>query len=159
MIDDKTEATTAQICALADLSKQRLSQLEGAGIIRRAGKDRWPLVATMRALFIDARARSAAHSEAKGRMELARAKALELKLAREEGKVAPLQEWNDAMVIVTGNVLTGLNAIPPRFTRDLAERRRLEGLINEMRTDVSQWLLDEADRLEEEARKSARRRL
>lgn len=82
MIDDSTEVTTAEICLLCDLVKSRLGQLEASGIIRRAGKDRWPLAATMRALFGDARARSAAYSEAKGRIEVARARALELKARR-----------------------------------------------------------------------------
>ena len=61
MIDDSTEVTTAEICLLCDLVKSRLGH-EASGIIRRAGKDRWPLAATMRALFGDARARSAAYS-------------------------------------------------------------------------------------------------
>lgn len=58
MINDDTTATTAEILLLIDLSKQRLSQLEQAEIIKRLDKDRWPLVATIKALLADARRRS-----------------------------------------------------------------------------------------------------
>lgn len=159
MIDINTEVSTTELCALADLSKQRISQLEGAGIIRRNAKDTWPLQATMRALFTDARARSAAHSEAKGRMEIARAKALELKVAREEGKVAPLQEWFDSLTTIIGKVVVALDAFAPRLSRNVEERRRVDDLIRELRTNVADWLAAEATRLEEVAKKSARQRL
>ena len=59
------------------------------------------------------------------------------------------------MTIVTGKVIAGLVAIPPRFTRDLAERRRLDGLINEMRDDVSKWLIAEVTGLKR--RRASRR--
>ena len=159
MINETTEVSTSEICALAGLSKQRLSQLASAGIIHQNAKDCWPLAATMRALFADARSRSAAHSEAKGRMEVARAKALELKVAREEGKVAPLQDWRDALVTIIGKVVAALVALPHRYTRDLGERARLESLVDELRTEVSNWLEEEASRLEEAGRRSARQRL
>lgn len=159
MIDESAEATTAEICLLSGYVKSRLGQLEAVGIIRRTAKDCWPLAATMRALVEHARTRSEAYSEAKGRMEIARAKALELKLAREEGRLAPLQEWYDALNIIVGKILTALIGLPNRYTRDLGERRRLEDLINDLRTDVADWCKAEGERLEEVARKSARQRL
>jgi hypothetical protein len=159
MIDDSTEATTAEICLLSGYVKSRLGQLESVGIIKRNGKDCWPLAATMRALVEHARARSAAYSEAKGRMEEARAKALELRVQREEGKVAPVQAWYDALVTIIGKIVTGLDALAPRWSRDVAERKRVDDLICELRTNVADWLEEEAKGLEDAARKSARQRL
>jgi phage terminase Nu1 subunit (DNA packaging protein) len=158
MIDDTTQISTAELCALCDLTKGRLSQLESAGVIQRSEKNSWPLIATTRALFADARSRSAAHSEAKGRMEEARAKALELKLSREEGKVAPVEDFYAAVTMIIGKITAALVALPARFTRDLLERQRLEALINELRTNVADWIQQESSRLEEAGRKSARQR-
>jgi hypothetical protein len=159
MIDENVEVSAAEICLLSGYVKSRLGQLESIGIIKRSRKDCWPLAATMRALIEHARARSAAYSEAKGRIEVARAKALELRIAREEGKLAPLDEWHDAMTVVTGKLLVGMDGPVHRYTRDLTERRKLDGLVAELRNNVANWLVEEGDRLEEEARKSARRRL
>jgi hypothetical protein len=64
MIDDQTTAMTNEICKLAAITKQHLGRLEAQGIVRRTGRDQWPLIATVNALFDDARARSAARSEA-----------------------------------------------------------------------------------------------
>jgi hypothetical protein len=159
MIDDTTTATTNEICKLAAITKQYLGRLEGVGIVRRSGRDQWPLVVTLNVLFQQARARSEAQSEAKIRIETARAKALELKVAREEGKLAPLDEWYAASDIVTAKILEGLDAMAPRLSRDVAERKRVDSLIRELRSNVADWLVAEGTRLEAEARKSARRRL
>jgi hypothetical protein len=113
----------------------------------------------MRALVEHARARSAAYSEAKGRIEIARAKALELKVAREEGKVAPLDEWHAAVTVIMGKLLAAMDGLVRRYTREVAERRKLDGMVTELRNNVADWLDEEGDRLEGEARKSARRRL
>ena len=156
-VDQTTECTTAELRAIVDLTPGRLSQLESAGLIKRLDKDRWPLVA--RALLTEARARTAGLSEARVRLENARAKAMELRTAREAGELAPLQEWYDGMSMITGKIVAALVGLPARFTRDIGERQRLETEINRIRTDVADWLEAEGARLEEAARKSARRRV
>jgi hypothetical protein len=92
MIDDKTMATTAEILLLADFSKQRLSQLEQAGVVKRAAKDSWPLAATIKALFADARQRSQEYSEAKTRFETIKADREKLKLMKEAKEVVPASD-------------------------------------------------------------------
>jgi hypothetical protein len=87
MIDDVTTAMTNEICKLAAITKQHLGRLEGNGIVRRSGRDQWPLVATLNALFADARARSAAHSDARARYEQARAQPIELRTKREAAQL------------------------------------------------------------------------
>jgi hypothetical protein len=115
-------------------------------------------VATVQALLAETRARSAELNEARLQLEKAKAKALKLRTAREAGELAPLSEWRDAITIVTGKMVAALVGLPARFTRDIAERARLEGVIGALRSDVSNWLEAEAARLEQAARKSARRR-
>jgi hypothetical protein len=157
-IDQTTECTTAELRAIVDLTPGRLSQLESAGVIKRLDKDRWPLVATVRALLTEARARTVGLSEARVRLEHARAKAMELRTAREAGELAPTQEWFDGMKLVTGKIVAALVGLPARYTRDLGERSRLDGMISQLRTDVADWIEAEAASLEEAAKKSARRR-
>jgi hypothetical protein len=83
---------------------------------------------------------------------------MELRTRREAGELAPISEWYDALMIVTGKMVSAMIALPPRFTGDLGERQRLETMINELRTDVADWSEAEGTRLEEIARKSGRRR-
>jgi hypothetical protein len=51
MITDKTCVTTCEIVALAGFSVQHLGRLEREGVVRRVGKNRWPLIATIKTLF------------------------------------------------------------------------------------------------------------
>jgi hypothetical protein len=83
---------------------------------------------------------------------------MELRTAREAGELAPTQEWLDGMKLVTGKIVAALVGLPARYTRDLGERSRLEGMISQLRTDVADWIEAEAASLEEAAKKAARRR-
>ena len=158
MIDDATEATTAEICMLSDLSKQRLGQLEAGGIIKRAGKDRWPLIATVRALFADARARSSAHSDARARYEVARAIALEMKTQREAGDLVPTAAVENYTKMAFGRIRVEHSSLPARYTRNVEERQRLERLLDEADTRTADYLEEQGDALWGEAQKAARRR-
>ncbi len=125
----------------------------------RTAKDTWPLdTVTKIVTHLRDKVRRGSKSAAENRLVEAKAKALEQRTAREAGLLAPVTEWRDAMSLVVGRIVAGLVQLPPRFTRDIGERRRLETEINQLRTDAADWMESEAAGLEEAARKAARRR-
>ena len=148
MIDDKTMATTAEILLLADFSKQRLSQLEQAGVVKRLSKDQWPLAATIRALFADARQRSQEYSEAKARFETIKAEREKLKLMKEAKDVVPASDLEALLMFFTGQLLPFLGSFPALVGgQDLTVRRRAEKVVFEGQTRMADACKAEADRL------------
>jgi len=139
MIDEKTTASTAEICLLAALTPQRLSQVEREGVVQRAGRDEWPLVATVRRLFDDARSRRTA-SAARLRWEEARAEMEQLKVQQRRGELCRLEDAAALLEETLGSLMSDLDALPARFTRDLSERRRLDALIVEARNNWARRL-------------------
>ncbi len=106
-IDQTTECTTAELRATVGF--RSLRQLAS---FKRKSKDCWLHVATLQALFAEARARSAGLSDARLQLEKAKAKVLELQTPREAGELAPLSEWRDAITVVTGKMVAFLVGLP-----------------------------------------------
>jgi hypothetical protein len=149
MIDEKTTATTAEICLLAGFTKQRLGQLESQGVVTRDARDQWLLAATMKALLSDARERSDAHSAAKTKLEQLKAASLELRLKKECHELvyrSELQQANDALVF---SVLNRLAPLPAKIGgRDLTLRRRVEEELRIAQNLMSSDMLAQAEALE-----------
>ena len=153
MIDDKTTATTAEICLLAGFSKQHLGKLERAGIVKRAVKDQWPLAATMRALIEDANARAAAHSASRAKLDDLRAKREALKLQRECHDLVRRSEFETAIDFTAFTVLRHLDPVPARLAgRDLTLRRRCEAELRTARAGMAKDMRTQADSLKDTGR-------
>ena len=114
---------------LVGVSGRRVRQLAEEGRIPRANVDgRYDAPAVIRHLLAEARA-----SRPEGRLELARAKALEVKTAGEAQRLAERRRALVAVDVATdtldrllGVVVAELVGFPARFTRDAALRRQLE---------------------------------
>jgi phage terminase Nu1 subunit (DNA packaging protein) len=156
-----TPITLADAARLIGRSKQWVNTLERRGYIRKLDRGLYAAADVVQgyARSIAEDKRSTEKSAAEARLIEAKARSLELRTQREQGALAPLQEWYDGMSMITGKVVAALVGLPARFTRDIGERQRLETEINRIRTDVADWLETEGARLEEAARKSARRRV
>ena len=150
MIGDQTTVTTAEICLLAGFSKQHLGKLEAGGIVKRAGRDQWPLVLTMRAIFADARERSAAYSEAKIHLDKLRAAREELKLKKECHEVVYRREFEEGIDGVAYVVLKHLSPLPARLGgRNLAERKRIDAELRLAQTAMCDELKAMAEKMAE----------
>ena len=150
MIDDQTTATTAEICLLAGFTKQHLGRLEAGGIVKRAGRDQWPLVLTMRAILADARQRSAAYSEAKINLDKLRAAREELKLKKECHEVVYRREFEQGIDGIAYVVLKHLSPLPARLGgRNLAERKRVDAELRLAQQAMSDELAEMAKKMEE----------
>jgi hypothetical protein len=154
-----TTITTQELCQATGYSAPAIVDFEKTGIVAREAKDTWPIdTVTKIVTHLREKVRRGPKSDAENRLIAAKAQALELRARRELSELAPVAEWLDGMKMITGKIVAALVGLPPRFTRDLAERARLENMINELRTDVANWIETEAANLEEAAKKSTKRR-
>jgi hypothetical protein len=157
--DDTTVATTAQICRLAGFTQQRLSALEAEGVVHRAGRGQWPLLAMINALFEQLRRERDAVSSTRSEWEKTRVERERLRLQREAGRLCLVDDFNTAINLTVGRIVAGLVALPPQHhPHDLRQRRALEERVGALRNDIADWCLEHANELEETARQSARRR-
>ena len=142
MIDDKTTATTLEICALAGFTKQRLHALENQNIVQRSARDTWPLVRTITALFDDARARAEVHSAADNEWQRARAQREQLKLKRELREVCYTRDFDALVDQLAGAYLAEYASVPAQCTADA----RLRELVNTQQLFVVRTVIEEAQR-------------
>lgn len=132
---------------LVGVSGRRVRQLAEEGRIPRANVDgRYDAPAVIRHLLAEARA-----SRPEGRLELARAKALEVKTAGEEQRLAERRRELVAVDVATdvidrmlGAVVAELVGLPARATRDVALRRKLEEEIHAARERMAKALAEAA---------------
>jgi phage terminase Nu1 subunit (DNA packaging protein) len=148
MIDDQIVATTSEICRLAGISKQRLGQLEKDGVVSRSARDQWRLIATVRGIFDDMRAKRSEASAADARWRNARARDQEIRTAQREHRLVPREEFDEAWNWAFGVVVAKLTAVPARCTRDLPMRGIIERELNIARTEIADEFEKQAASLE-----------
>jgi hypothetical protein len=134
--DQETTATTAQICALAGFTQQRLAALEREGIVHRVGRSQWPLVKTINQIFEHLRARRDAVDQSRAQWQQARLERERLRVEREAHNLVPMTEFDDAWTFVVGTLTAKLAGVPSRCSRDLALRRVIEQEINQARHEA-----------------------
>lgn len=126
--------TTAQAAALLELSPARIGQLIKSGHIEKRGKDQVPLVSAVRGYirFLKDEERRANKSAAASRVQDARARDIELKIAEKESRLIDMVEHLDLFAEAFGIVKTGLAGVPMRATRDQDLRRKIEAEIDDV---------------------------
>jgi hypothetical protein len=148
MIDDTTTATTNEICKLAAITKQHLGRLEANGIVRRSGRDQWPLVATMNALLTDAKQRSDAHSVARTRLDDLKAQREKLRLMKECREVCYVREFKELTDQVAFSVLNRLSPLPAQIGgRDLKLRQLVDAKLRDAQNLMSQDMFKLSEQL------------
>lgn len=83
--------------------------------------------------IVDAKRRS---TSAGSSVQEARAKEIEQRIAQRDKKLIATDEAFAVVDLVLARYRTALDGMPARFTRDLAERRRLEDMLSNARTDA-----------------------
>jgi phage terminase Nu1 subunit (DNA packaging protein) len=124
--------TTATVCQLLMLSRQRLDQLEKEGWIKRHAPGKWRTVDTVQGYirFLRDADRRSVKSAADNRVRDARASGIELKNAREKRDLITIEESREALAIVCGAVRTEFGSLASRCTRDPVLRRKIDLEVN-----------------------------
>ena len=147
-------AATVSASALAahlDCSRAYVGKLEADGVIQRQG-DGFDLdaarVAYLRFLRRE-RQRSSRH-EADAAHTAAKAELLQIKIADKRGQLVERDRANELIDGIAGVVLTHLSGWPARLAgHDFVLRRKAEGLVRELRTEIAQACTKIADEVGE----------
>jgi phage terminase Nu1 subunit (DNA packaging protein) len=147
-----TEIGTIPLATCAKLLKltaRRVNQLEQSGVIPKASRGRYVTVAVVHAYIDYLRDENRRSTQSAGtiRVQDARAKSLEMRIAREEGKTCDIEDMLGFLDAMIGRFRQDLAGLPARFTRNLPERDRLRVEIDAMLEGLSAFYLRESVKL------------
>lgn len=138
---------TTELSTILGVTARQVTSLSEQGVIPKAGRGQWPLAETVQAYIrhkVQSEVGRAKRPVAAGtdRLKDIKARREELKLAREEGVLVPVSDALYIMDVLSGALTLQMNNIPARFTRDLDERDRLQGHIDEALTTIAKKMTE-----------------
>jgi len=124
--------STAQVALLLKVTPAWVRELSRAGHITKTGRDRFELVASVHGCldYIRDEQRRSTKSASASRVQDARAREIQLRVAEREGRLVDLVEHQDLFVEVFGALKAGLAGVPAEVTADRAMRGKIEAAIN-----------------------------
>jgi hypothetical protein len=143
------EVSGAELAAWCGVSPKRIDQLLAEGVVRREGKGRYKLKENVVSVFRWLRSdqRRSARSQADAEWRRQRAREIELRVAERERRLVPVDDAFEVVDVTIGLMRSEIGGVPARITRDLALRRQIDGVLNDVLTRVGAKLAAEADRL------------
>jgi hypothetical protein len=145
-----TIISTANLCGLLMLSRQRLDQLVSDGVIFRHSPGQFKLVDTIQKyiswLRDDARTRT--RSAADSRVRDARAKDIEVKTAQRLSQLVPLAAYDDMIEGFAGVVRSEFAGLAAASSRNLQDRKIIEREVNARLRRIAEYAMAQAIRLE-----------
>lgn len=134
-----------QASKLLMLTPKRIRQLHEQGHIPMAGRNQYPLVGVVQGYvkFLKDEERRTSKSAAASRVTDARADEIELRTKQRLHQLIDIDEHDEAVATGMGTLRAALAGVPVRFTRDVAQRRRLEDEINAALTVAADRLAQE----------------
>lgn len=138
--------TSSTAAKLIRVGEERVRQLVKQGWIKKLGKDSFRVLDVIHGYldFRDDADRRASKSAVQSRAQEARAKEIELRIAREEKTIIDTAEAIAAVDDVVGGIRADLAGLAARVTRDIALRQKIEREIDGILTAA-------ADRFEQRA--------
>lgn len=130
----KRKGASANQCGThLDLSRVRIVQLVNEGALPRNDDGSFDLDACRVAYirYLRSEDRRGAKSVTASRVQEARAKEIELRTAREEARLVPLESVQAAVADILGTYRYELTGVPAAVTRDLAFRAEIEKQLND----------------------------
>lgn len=130
----KRAGASAQACGThLDLSRVRIVQLVDEGALPRNKDGSFDLDACRVAYirYLRSEDRRGAKSATASRVQEARAKEIELRTAREEARLIPLDDVSAAIADILGTYRSELSGVPAAASRDLAVRAEIEKQLND----------------------------
>lgn len=127
-------------CAqLLCLTKERVMQLVKDEVIPKAGRGEYPIVGAVQGYikFLRADRRMTSQSQASSRLQQAKERQLQLKMAQEARELIPTEEAHAFTQMVVGTLMSRLSGLAQQVTRDGDQRRKLETAIDAIRSEVA----------------------
>jgi hypothetical protein len=128
-----------QAAALIRVSVRRIQQLMQEGWIKRTPGGVLTGVAVVHG-YLDFQEDATKRLMAKfadNEVRRAKAKEINIRIAEKERELVPRDEAEGFVQLLIGGVVSLLQGLPARFTRDVNERKRLEHLVSDVRAEVA----------------------
>src|SRR5262245_36016180 len=148
LVNAQVGATT--VCRILGLSHQRVQDLAKAGWIKRIGIGIYPLAGAVQGYitFLKAEERRTSKVATASRVQAARARAIELKTAREEHELMEVEEGIAFVDEMIGFLKNELNGLAAAYTRDIPERRKIQELVDAVFSRAAVVFAERASALE-----------
>ena len=145
-------ATTARITDLIGIGGERLNQLSKDGWFKQLGKNRWNIAAVVKGFikYKNDADRRTSKSAVQSRVSAARAREIELRIAKQTGELCETQEALALVDDILGTLRSELSGLPAMVTRDLKMRSEIEKCVNDILNRVSRRLDLQAEALRAE---------
>lgn len=131
--------TTEQAASLIGVTDRYIRQLMQDGRFKRDANGVLTVFAVVRG-YIEAKDQEIEQARLKAadnEVRRAKAKEINLRIAEKERELVPRDEVEALVQLVVGEIVSRLQGLPARFTRDINERRRLEQLVYDIRGEVA----------------------
>ena len=145
--DPRQLVSSLQLGQVLGLTERRVQQLEAESLFRNVGKGRskrYRLDEAVQALLakseIDAKRIVETASTSREMFEAERARKLKLENDQNEAMLLETPTALSAIDMIFGEVRTALAGISARYSEDVAERRRLDDVIDQTLADLSDRL-------------------
>ena len=140
--------SSLQAAALILLTRARLYELVHAGWIKALAPNRFDPVEVAQGYikFLRDEDRRSSKTATLSRVQEARAKQIEQRMARDAGTTIAMADALALVDDVVGGLKADLDGVPARCTRDLVQRRKLEAELNDCLTRAANRLDAEAGR-------------
>jgi hypothetical protein len=154
MSDESAEGatiiSTAVVCQLLMLSRQRIDQLVRDGYIKKLEKGQFSLVEAVQGYirFLRDETRRQNISAADSRVRDARAKDIEVRTMQRLGRLVPLDVYEEMIDNIAGVVRSEFAGLAAASTRDLNARRIIEREVNARLRRIAEYAMAQAIRLE-----------
>lgn len=147
--DAAGQITTAQAAKLLMVSEAWIGKLHKMEYVPKAARGKWNLVAVVQGYirFLKDEDRRSSKSASHSRMTDIKAERLEMQMKAERRELVPFEDTRLVLDTAAGLMQSSLMAIPAKFTRDIAERRRLEGMIAQALNDIADGMEKKAEAL------------
>ena len=127
-------ANSATMCALLDYSRAQLDRITIHGFIKPLAPNTWSVIETFQGVirYLRDEGRKTSKSAMQSRVQAARTKEIELRIAERSHIVVEFDECSALVDDVFGNLRAELSGLPSMISRDLKLRDELENHLNEI---------------------------
>ena len=141
--------STEMAAKLLMISVARVGQIEKMEYIKKVGRNRWNLVNLVQGYinFLRDEDRRSSKSAGASRIQSIKADQLEMDIAAKRRELVAIDDVRLVLDGAAGLMRTEMMAVPARFTRDIAERKRLDTLMAEAMNTVADGMDEKAAKI------------
>jgi hypothetical protein len=146
------------MCVLLDYSRTQFERLAANGVVKARAPNCWPVIETFQKLLRYARdeRRNNTKTASQSRVQLARVKEIELRVAQKSHKLIEEDEAEALVDDIFGNLRSEFSGLPAMCTRDLKMRDEIEKNVNDIFNRITQRLKLQVEMLQKSGETATR---